>query len=439
MANYLLLRDNKQHGPYTFDEIKAKGLKAYDLVWVEGKSAAWRYPGEVEELKPFSPAVVEQPYDRFFKKPSQENKSAVQEKQTAVPEKEKALPAYQQSYLQPAKSNIYVTLPAAKNGSVIKEFFTEEKPEKKEPFIKEAAVQDFIKPTTYQASSIIEKESGSLPKEQLNINKQYTKKTPQLKKAVAADGVKKILLIAVAVILLLGGGIFIGLSINKTSSSQQSKNNNTLAGQQAAGNQTNAIPVSATVTDQKQTDNNNLIQDKAGNNLAAITQQPVDKKPAGNTEKKKPVASKEIMETAQQKTPTVIASSDTNANIIGTAHREATHRTDAAPDKETIKNTLVNMVSVSFNKYNVGTFGGISDLQLTVSNQSVHPLDLVVVEVQYLQANKKVFKTENIYFHNIGAREAMMMEAPKSPRGVKIQSKITVINTKEAGLSYTGS
>src|SRR5579859_6709713 len=34
---YLLLRDNKQTGPYSLDELKAKGLKAYDLVWVEGR------------------------------------------------------------------------------------------------------------------------------------------------------------------------------------------------------------------------------------------------------------------------------------------------------------------------------------------------------------------------------------------------------------------
>ena len=67
---YLLLRDNKQSGPYTVDELKAKGLKAYDLVWVEGRSAAWRYPSEIDELSAFAPAVEEQPFDRFFKKPA---------------------------------------------------------------------------------------------------------------------------------------------------------------------------------------------------------------------------------------------------------------------------------------------------------------------------------------------------------------------------------
>src|SRR5580704_2250593 len=67
---YLLLRDNKQSGPYSLDELKAKGLKAYDLVWVEGRSAAWRYPSEIEEMKAFAPAVEEQPFDRFYKKPA---------------------------------------------------------------------------------------------------------------------------------------------------------------------------------------------------------------------------------------------------------------------------------------------------------------------------------------------------------------------------------
>ena len=63
---YLLLRNNKQSGPYSLDELKTMGLKAYDLVWVDGRSAAWRYPCEVEELSAFAPAVEEQPFDRFY-------------------------------------------------------------------------------------------------------------------------------------------------------------------------------------------------------------------------------------------------------------------------------------------------------------------------------------------------------------------------------------
>src|SRR5699024_1544532 len=70
MASYLLLRNNKESGPFSVGDLVNFGLKPYDLVWIEGKSAAWRYPSEIEELKPYAPAVEEQPFDRFFKKPS---------------------------------------------------------------------------------------------------------------------------------------------------------------------------------------------------------------------------------------------------------------------------------------------------------------------------------------------------------------------------------
>src|ERR1035437_4283213 len=82
MSNYLLLRSNKQSGPYTLDQIRSLGLKAYDLIWVEGRSAAWRYPGEVEEFKSFAPMVEEQPYDRFYKRNPVKNQEPAIETQT---------------------------------------------------------------------------------------------------------------------------------------------------------------------------------------------------------------------------------------------------------------------------------------------------------------------------------------------------------------------
>jgi len=48
---YRLLRNNKEEGPFTAEEIIQKNLKPYDLIWVDGRSAAWRYPGEMAEFK----------------------------------------------------------------------------------------------------------------------------------------------------------------------------------------------------------------------------------------------------------------------------------------------------------------------------------------------------------------------------------------------------
>lgn len=64
MNTYLLLRNNKESGPYNLDQVVKMGLKKYDLVWVEGKSAAWRYPGEIEELKPYAPPLDELPFSQ---------------------------------------------------------------------------------------------------------------------------------------------------------------------------------------------------------------------------------------------------------------------------------------------------------------------------------------------------------------------------------------
>jgi len=49
---YLLLRNNQQTGPFTIDELLQQQLKPSDMIWVEGKSAAWTYLSELE-LIPF--------------------------------------------------------------------------------------------------------------------------------------------------------------------------------------------------------------------------------------------------------------------------------------------------------------------------------------------------------------------------------------------------
>jgi len=113
MNQYLLLRDNKQTGPYTAQELATKGLKPYDLVWLEGKSAAWRYPGELEELKAFAPVVEEQPYDRFYKKPGEQASKTTQQQAVAeISTVQESAPVNKQ--LEQSSKHIYVTMPVGK-------------------------------------------------------------------------------------------------------------------------------------------------------------------------------------------------------------------------------------------------------------------------------------------------------------------------------------
>ncbi len=50
---YLLLRNNKQSGPYSLEELIQSGIKPLDLIWIEGASTSWCYPAEVSDLKPY--------------------------------------------------------------------------------------------------------------------------------------------------------------------------------------------------------------------------------------------------------------------------------------------------------------------------------------------------------------------------------------------------
>jgi hypothetical protein len=51
MKKYLLLRDNRETGPHSFEQLGSIGLLPTDLVWIEDESTSWNYPGEIEELK----------------------------------------------------------------------------------------------------------------------------------------------------------------------------------------------------------------------------------------------------------------------------------------------------------------------------------------------------------------------------------------------------
>ena len=156
-------------------------------------------------------------------------------------------------------------------------------------------------------------------------------------------------------------------------------------------------------------------------------------------QKKKSERSKVRSSVANQKMAAAALLKDSASMNLPAVHREASHRSDEIGlDKDAMRNSIANMIAVGASKYSVGTFGGISELQLTVSNHSLYPLDLVVVEIQYIQANKKVFKTENVYFRDLAPGSALMQVVPKSARGIKIQYKVTLINSKELGLSTSG-
>jgi hypothetical protein len=443
---YLLLRDNKQSGPYSLDDLKAKGLKAYDLVWVEGRSAAWRYPSEVEELSAFAPAVEEQPFDRFFKKPASA-RTAAQSGSSTLPVSSSSFPAGSSSTLpagespytaSPRKRNIYVTMP----GGAAPVIITREPA--REPLREpawEPARETIPEPARMtEMVDLAAASAGGSVVERIPRESRRTTGPSRFQKSNAA-ALAKPAAIGFGILLLLAAGIFIGLSINKDAPVRQKL----VAVTEPANNvhpTSQQLPAPPEVV--KQADPSPALSTPVATGNTAAAMEPAGNKPPKMTPPKQKAAAAPKSQAALPVTMTT----DSSAGGIAVVHREAVHRvapTDLVDnqaasdkDKDAFKLSLANQVSVGANKYEVGTFGGISDLQVTVTNRSAYPLDLVVVEVQYIQANKKTFKTENLYFHSVGAGAALMQEAPKSSRGIRVQYKITMINSKELGLSESG-
>jgi hypothetical protein len=430
MMMYLLLRDNKQSGPYTVDELKEKGLKAYDLVWVEGRSAAWRYPSEIDELSAFAPAVEEQPFDRFFKRPAVAA-SASATPAIAQPQGKAAITVtHTATSSNPAtRRTIYVTMPggmAARETSPAREIVREIVPVREPiaPAREAAPIRERVSPVQEPASEIL----PPLPRR---------KPTKVWIPAAMIGG---------SVLALLAAGIFIGVSIQKDRSAAGPVK---LASKEQPVVRTAVQQVPVTQTGSTTT----AASDVTGtSDVTGKGQVSPSITPASNngTPADRPVGKPRVT-TMKQKTeplktpagvPTVVADS-TSAQPID-QHREAVHRTDAlqstaVDNHESLKLALGNQVSVGANKYAVGTFGGIHNLQVTVTNRSAYSLDLVVVAVSYIQANKKTYKTENLYFRGIAPGSALMLEAPKSSRGISVEYKITSINSKELGLSQPGT
>jgi len=465
MNLYRLLRSNKETGPYTQEEMITHGFKPYDLIWVEGKSAGWRYPSELAEFKTYCPVTEEQPYDRFYKKPAPQVSRLDKVEKKIQPEtyatsytsqttstvkevKEKEnkpapsiIPFVPVEVEQPAGKHIHVTLPA---GAVIKTIVKKEEPKEKpiseqvkaaEP-VKRENIVSFEEEVTAQLVPVIEMQTNTYRSAQPAYMQEdpVKRKEPVAAKApvfflnnmaaqVGGYSWTMILGIAVGIATFIGLGLMIGLSINRNRDNE-AFNNAIIKKLDRI-----AAPVNSQPVKEEKPANNNLTEQQPSNNTAldpGIVKNAVIKTtPVQN----QPTAS------AQTKTPPLTANTGKESRPMkeNDIAKEPVHpKTEPLPAPNLEKQVLVNN-----NLYKVGAFGGISELQCTLTNESRYTLDMVEVEVSYIQANEKIYKTEILSFRDVAAGAQVTINAPKSPRGIKVISRVVKINSKENGAGNT--
>ena len=391
MNKYLLLRDNKQSGPYTVDEIIQMGIKAYDLVWLEGKSAAWRYPSEVEELKPYAPAVEEQPFDRFYKKPAQPSED--HKRFEPAP----AAPAVVE--LENSTKKVYINFPGGLSSPPVRK----SKPAEAQPAVEAHEVEKtpplFPEKTHNTAAAAVAARTDETYVPPAARNKSSDKKL--LYGIVAAC----LLMLVFTAILLINNNRQ-RRNLKELNSIVQQLENNEKA-QQAS------LPLP---TVQNDAPPEPVSPAPAEPSPAEVVQEVTAAKNTG-TKQKAPTAAPDKQDDA----PIVFKESKPPA--------KPSELNEKITSPAATTENLYNLVNVEPNEYKVGLLGGISNLTFEVSNNSEVPLQRVSIEIKYLGPEKKVVRTQTVHAENISAGAQQTVEVPKSNRGVSISYSITNIKS----------
>ena len=435
MANYLLLRNNKESGPHSLDDLMELGLKPYDLVWVQGKSAAWRYPSEIEELKPFAPQVEEQPFDRFYKKQTEEHKQEPLVKQEAqiAPEHEKYIP----------KKSVFVTMPGGQKTAVVKPAFKKEEPVKEDTYKPAPTpVQQTISVTENPVAAQVKYSQPLDEIKEMYVKTLYDRKQKIARKGFWLQSLKK----AAVILSLVAVGLIAGFIIKSNGSAKKEIVKDNTASQTSKATIDPQANVLAADTVQQQS---KIIQPPSGGFVNAPSQRaeelaeprPLSRNSQPDNTKPDNVK-KEATPPLTKNDPGVAAISPGVDMDPATGERsrkvrsETTKGTASTSSSAEVKSFhgndhLSGMVTVTSNEYKKVAFGGIRNLELTVANDSKYTLDKVLVELQYLKPSEQPLKTENIEFKSIGPKATSTLRIPDTNRGIKVVYKIINIKSRE--------
>lgn len=519
--DYLLLRSNKKSGPYSFEQLIKMGLKPYDLIWIEGKSAAWRYPSELPELKDFAPAIEEQPYDRFYKKAPEEKhffESLADAKPAAKPTPEPQKPeikyyepviqqqpviqktlepgitfeekhyevpvqenkpftkpveinfpetpvAEQKQYDIPVEKKQEIHLPADNNSNFIP---GEKKPGKvfvsmpvkaSVPYRQEPKIPIPVTPPV--SESLIEKYAGKKQvieekdlEEKAELKEEYSQSLDEIKKmytqtylqrkqkASRKQAFSKFFQVAGIAACAIGVAALVYFVFLEDKKAGNSTNNLAMVPQTV---QENNLPENSSSADPVEKNEKKDLRKTAKDENKIVPENNIP--PATEDEREAEELLKQMDEIVIPDTET--GTEETIENNPGgrsntdpaTGQRNKTSRTTSGEnrlpvetdEKVNIRSVAVinRFVSVKANEYKRKAFGGIQDLQVTVSNNSKFILDKVVVELQYYKPSEEPLKTEKIEMNDIAPNGTMTVKIPDSQRGIKVTCKIIDVESSQ--------
>lgn len=489
MKPYRLLRNNKESGPYSADELIQMGLKAYDLIWEEGKSASWRYPCEIAALKAYAPEVEEQPFDRFYKKPSGVNS---EKKEMASSANINAIPDVS---VKPQKPRIRIKA----DSKIIEvappqpKLKTETVPQREifKPVQKEIPQKETIKPLTTSTQSNPDWKDMWLDWEQekkaVNAAKKVNVKTTlnsinrvqtsvgvnddalQTKFSQSLDDIKEryvetvlkqkknsnkksgsFITVVVLVAAILGMGVYMGLKWGGPGPSG--------AGQKIVNAQPQQVSEPTAQNEESKNDlqqNNTANENEVSEETSKVSQVKNITPTETSHQTPEPLARKSIVTTTahtkavkknvkQQKEITDSYTYQPTANVNKTVNNEAVQNKQSGS-----LNVNTDVQATAIAKYkksapkiadyiNVDALAPYSNsavgVKLKIQNVSDIPVDLVMVDLQYFDVNGRFEKGETIYVRNIGAGSTVTIPAPDYDKAAKVNYKVSMVSSEKNNL-----
>jgi hypothetical protein len=399
MNSYILLRNNKESSSLNLEALLQSGLKSTDLIWVECQSVCWQHPHEIAELKALMAGSNSQPVvEQVKSQPLESNNDGVE----IIPEKtvENKLvfvelptsPASVNLAKKPSNEDVLSDLHKYGGLSVSEKHPTEKKPD--DISIKYSRPLDEIKEMYVKN---LEKQSKS---QKAGIKIQLPK---QFKKIAVYAG-----------LVVAGAGLM--LLINNI-----------------GGKKTSAITQQNTVTKPAEALPSEPVQNIIQEPVVEQNELPADEVAA-------PTVEKETLAVPVKKSTVEKKESEATKDIAKeNVEKDNQEVKEAIVAKPVSTESISSKLSLKANDYVVGSFGGIRNLEITLQNDSKYLLDKVAAELQYLNPEGVILITENIYFQSVSPGQKETVAVKKSKRGVKINYKITsiesrVLNNGTAGL-----
>lgn len=372
MKSYILLRNNKESGPYTLNELNARSIYSKDLIWIEGESSSWQSASEIDGLK----------------LGMEESKEEIKH----IPKK--IIRLTNNSAFAATETRIKISEPVT---------ITARSSEKKE-LIKDDYSFD------YQEQELNLFDKGNRVKSNQRV---FT-----FNYNLVGLGV-----------LLIGAmmGAFIVKQMVDSFDGQQEFTG------EAKEIESIKIPVSTT------THSAEAVATPIRNEIT-LTALPVKKDSVLTTAK---INAKTLVAALHKKDTNKLAAvikkeSNDMITVKNTVAVKSITPSKNEEEKKSIANettrpkTTKAPIEISANDYKVGLLGGISGLELSLTNSSGETVENAVIEVEFLKPNGSVAKSEIVQIQNITPGSSKKVEVPSSNRGVKVRYRLISQSAKEA-------